>query len=448
MQALARGGVMISRRRFLGDATRGVAGVAVGATARSYSRILGSNERVQFAVIGTGSRAYGHLSGLKANSDSSAITYICDVDSNILAKYSSKVRELGYSPETASDFRRVLDSRNVDVISLATPDHWHAPMAVLGLEAGKHVYVEKPSSHNPREGEMLILAQQKYGRLVQVGNQRRSSESTMRIVGEIHEGRIGRAYYGKAWYTDMRVSMGTGKIIPVPATLDWDLWQGPAPRNQYKDNIHPYNWHWLRRYGTGEALNNGTHEVDICRWALGVEYPDSVSAQGGRYQFKDDWEFYDTLVITFAYPGKMISWEAKSDQGMKCYGRYRGVLIQGTEGSVIIDHEGYEVFDWKGNKIGSDGEIEGTNVVIDHRGQDALTNNHFRNLIDAIRSGQSLNSPVAEINTTITSLQLANISWMVNRELKIDAKTGHVVNDPNAMKLWSRDYEKGWEMKI
>lgn len=128
------------------------------------------------------------------------------------------------------------------------------------------------------------------------------------------------------------------------------MWQGPAPRSECKDNIHPYNWHWLRRFGTGEALNNGTHETDVCRWALGVGYPETVNAQAGRYQFKDDWEFYDTLVATLKYPDKMIGWDGKSDQGMKYIGRDLGALIRGTKESVILVHDGYEVYDWKGNK--------------------------------------------------------------------------------------------------
>ena len=445
---------MISRRQFIDDLAVGAAGMAIGATAKSYAQILGANERVNFAVIGTNSRGYAHLSSLKANSDSARVTYICDVDSRMLTKYASKAQEeLGYAPAATSDFREVLDSKDVDVITIATPDHWHAPMAIMGLKAGKHVYVEKPSSHNPREGELLILAQRKYGKLVQVGNQRRSSASTIKIIKEIHDGRIGRAYYGKAWYADTRASMGTGKVVPVPATLNWDLWQGPVPRSEYKDNIHPYNWHWLRRYGTGEALNNGTHEIDLCRWALGVGYPERVAAQGGRYQFKDDWQYYDTLAINFAYPGKVISWEGKSDQGMKCYGRDRGVLILGTEGSVIIDHEGYEVYDWNGKKTDQEGKSDEINAggpmaANDHRGQDELTNAHFRNMINGIRTGEQLHSPVAEINITIASLQLANISWMVNGELSLDTKTGHVMNNPEAMKLWSRQYEKGWEVTV
>jgi predicted dehydrogenase len=281
---------MISRRRFIDGMALSAAGVAVNATARSYGQIVGANDRVHFAVIGTNSRALAHLAGLQANAASSRISYACDVDSRNLNKFAGKVNQVaGYMPSCTGDFRRVLDAKDVDVITIATPDHWHAPMAILGLRAGKHVYVEKPSSHNPREGELLAEAQEKYGKLVQVGNQHRSCAHEIMMVQKIHDGLIGRAYFGKAWYANNRPSMGIGKVVAVPAELNWDLWQGPAPRSEYKDNIHPYNWHWLRRYGTGEALNNGTHETDVCRWALGVGYPEQVSAEGGRYQFKDDW---------------------------------------------------------------------------------------------------------------------------------------------------------------
>ena len=165
-----------------------------------------------------------------------------------------------------------------------------------------------------------------------MGTQQRSSPHTIEIVDKIHDGLIGRPYYAKAWYSNTRKSIGIGKEVPVPPQLDWDLWQGPAPRRPYKDNVQPYNWHWFRIYGTGETLNNGTHEVDVCRWALGVDYPKRVTSSGGRYQFKDDWQFYDTLVTSFEYDDKMISWEGKSCQGMKFYDRDRGSTIMGTNG--------------------------------------------------------------------------------------------------------------------
>ena len=422
----------------------GAAGLAIGSAAKSYGRILGSNDRLNFAVIGLNSRAYAHLSALKANKDAARITHVCDVDGVILKKFADSVeRELGYAPAMDKDFRRVLEQKDVDAVTIATPDHWHAPMAIAALEAGKHVYVEKPCSHNPAEGEMLVAAQRKYGKLAQMGIQQRSSPHTIEIVEKSHNGLIGRPYFAKAWYNNVRKSMGIGKVVPVPPQLDWDLWQGPAPRRPYKDNIHPYNWHWLRLYGTGETLNNGTHEVDVCRWALGVDYPRRITSTGGRYHFNDDWEFYDTLITSFDYGDKMIAWENKSCQGMKYYNRDRGSAIMGTTGTVIVDRDGYEVFDLKGSKTGEFETGKATSSS-DLTGRDSMTDAHFANFIAAIREGEKLRAPVSVGNVAVTMLQLSNIAWEVSRELNIDAADGHIQNDAEAMKLWGREYEKGW----
>jgi predicted dehydrogenase len=341
-----------TRREFLSTLAVGAAGAAIAASAKSYGQILGSNDRVNIAVIGLHSRGYDHLSALKANRDSCRISHVCDVDGHTLKKFAGDVhQELGYAPVIETDFRVVLQEKNVDAITIAAPDHWHTPMAIAGLMAGKHVYVEKPCSHNPAEGALLVEAQRKYQKLAQMGTQQRSSPHTIEIVEKIHNGLIGRAYFARAWYSRVRLAIGIGNETPVPAQLDWDLWQGPAPRMPYKDNIQPYNWHWLKLYGTGEALNNGTHEVDVCRWALGVDFPTRVASSGGRYCFNDDWQFYDTLATSFEYDGKMISWEGKCCQAMKEYGRDRGSTIMGTAGTVLVDRAGYEVYDLKGSKV-------------------------------------------------------------------------------------------------
>ena len=258
---------------------------------------MGANERVNFATLGLNGRGGAHLSALNANKATARMAYCCDVDAKVLAKFSGDAtKTLGYSAcGWRAISRKALESKDVDAISIATPDHWHAPMAVLGLKAGKHVYVEKPSSHNPREGELLIEAQRKYGKLVQVGDQQRSAPMSIKLIQQIHDGLIGRAYFAKAWYENNRKSMGTGKVVPVPEWLNWELWQGPAPRSEYKDNIHPYNWHWLFRYGdVGESLNNGTHEVDVAiRCMLDVAHPElRDSVQQGAITSTDDWQFY------------------------------------------------------------------------------------------------------------------------------------------------------------
>ena len=321
-------------------------------------------------------------------------------------------------------------------------------MAIAGLQAGKHVYVEKPCSHNPHEGELLVEAQRKYGKLVQMGSQQRSSPHTMEIVGKIHAGLIGRAYFAKAWYVNNRKSIGIGKEVPVPATLDWELWQGPAPRRAYKDNVHPYNWHWFKNWGTGESLNNGTHEVDVCRWALDVDFPKTVTASGGRYQFKDDWEFYDTLVTNFEYGDKMISWDGRSCQGMRLYDRERGSVIMGTNGSVLIDRDGYEVYDHSGKKSDEFKVSQAKTSSADLTGRDSMTDLHFANFIAGIQTGKKLHAPIEVGNVAVTMLQLSNIAWELNRELKLDQKTAHILDDPKAQAMRTRVYEKGWELKI
>jgi predicted dehydrogenase len=435
---------LVTRREFLDTLAVGTAALAIGSTAKSYGRILGSNDRLNFAVIGLHGRASAHLSALKANKDAARVSHVCDVDGKILKDFAgSAEHELGYSPVAEKDFRHILEQKDVDAITIATPDHWHAPMAIAGVQAGKHVYVEKPCSHNPAEGAMLVEAQRKYGKLVQIGAQRRSDPTVIEAVDKIHNGLIGRPYFAKAWYNNLRKSIGTGKIVPVPTELDWDLWQGPAPRRPYKDNVHPYNWHWFRIYGTGETLNNGTHEIDVCRWALGVDYPHRITASGGRYHFKDDWEFYDTLVTSYDYGDKMISWDCKCCQGMKYYNRDRGSVIMGTNGSMLIEPGSYEVYDLKGDKI-SEVKTGNAHASADLVGNDSMTVAHFTNFIAGIRKGEKLNAPVSIGNIAVTMLQLSNVSWEVNRELELDVRDGKILHDSEAMKSWGREYEPGW----
>ncbi len=441
---------MMTRREFLDTAAVTAAGAAVATTAKSYAQIAGANDRVNFAVIGLNSRAYAHLSSLKANEKNARISYVCDVDTPILEKYAGKAEAaMGTRPTTQKDFRKVLALKEIDAVTIATPDHWHAPMAILALEAGKNVYVEKPCSHNPAEGAMLVAARDKYKKLVQMGTQQRSSPHTIEVVGKIRDGIIGRPYYAKAWYSNTRKSIGTGKPAAVPATLDWDLWQGPAPRKAYMDNYHPYNWHWFRHWGTGETLNNGTHEVDVCRWALGVDFPKHISSSGGRYQFKDDWQFYDTLVTSYEYDDKIISWEGKCCQGMKFYDRDRGSAIMGTTGTVVVDRSGYEIYDLKGTKTASFIEKpEKSASSSDTVGADSMTDRHFANFIAGIQKGEKLNAPIEVGNVAVTMLQLSNVAWEVNRGLTLDPTNGHILNDAEAQKHWGREYEKGWAPKV
>lgn len=375
---------------------------------------------------------------------------LADPDSRVFAKCFKDFPEiLGSDTQKVADFRRLLDNKDLDALTIATPDHWHAPMALLALNAGKNVYLEKPCCHNPAEGYMLIDAVKKYGKKVQIGNQQRSAPTTINLKKALDDGIIGDVYYAKAWYEANRGSIGTGKEIAPPAELDWDLWQGPAPRKKYKDNWVHYNWHWFWHWGTGEIVNNGLHEMDVARWLLNASLPSKVSSTGGRFAFKDDWEFYDTQNASFEFPeGKMLSWEGKSCNGMDVYQRPggRGTWLHGTQGTAVVDRGGYIIYD-KNNKVIKTENERNSRSSVDTLGITGLDNYHMQNFVDAIKKDEKLNSPIEEAVKSTLLCHLGNMSQKFGKTLSIDTTNGKP-KDAEAMTLWSRSYEKGWEPKV
>ncbi|MGS0527343.1 Gfo/Idh/MocA family protein [Zobellia nedashkovskayae] len=214
------------------------------------------------------------------------------------------------------------------------------------------MYVEKPCSHNPYENDLLVAAHKKYGKKVQMGNQQRSAKTSIMGVHDIRDGVIGEVYKGEAYYSNNRGSIGKGNEIAAPDTLDWDMWQGPAPRENYRDNIHPYNWHWFKTWGTGEVHNNGTHEIDLCRWALGVDLPESVTSFGGKYTFDDDWQFVDNQQVTYKYQDdKFITWTGHSRGKIIPNQPGRGATIYGSKGIIQLDRNFYKLYDLDGNLL-------------------------------------------------------------------------------------------------
>ena len=442
---------MMNRRDFVAATAAGTAAFAA-TSARSYAQIVGSNARVNFAVVGLRSRAYAHLAALKASKQNVNLVYVADVDSRYLDKYvADAATQMGTAPRGERDFRKVLAMKDVDAISIATPDHWHAPMGILAMQAGKHVYVEKPCAYNPQEGRWLVQAAQKTGKLCQMGSQRRSSKPVMEAIEKLRSGVIGRPYWAETWYATARQPIGVGKPVAVPATLDWDLWQGPAPREAYKDNLHPYNWHWFRKWGTGESLNNGTHEVDVAVWALGVGMPQTVSASGGRYQTKDDWQFYDNMDAAFEYPDSMITWKGSCISGKKTYGRDRGVAVHGTEGVMVIDIGDWEIYDNHDKKLSESVKPPKSAMAApssDRAGIDIYTDAHFANFLSAIRNGDKLNQPVSQGNISVTMLHYANVSYFTKRTLALDGG-GEILHDKEALAMTKRaEYAKGFEPKV
>ncbi|MEN7550825.1 Gfo/Idh/MocA family oxidoreductase [Rapidithrix thailandica] len=434
-----------ARRDFLKKSAIGGMGLAFSFSAKSYANILGANDRVNFAVIGINGRGQA-LTHAIADSKNTSLGYLCDVDTRAMEKGIQLFSErTGKKPKTEEDFRKLLEIKDVDAIAIATPDHLHAPMAIAGVAAGKHVYVEKPCCHNPQEGEWLVEAQKKHGKVVQMGNQQRSAPTSIQAMLDIQEGLIGEVYFGKAWYSNKRGTIGTGKKVATPEWLNWDLWQGPAPRRDFQDIWVHYNWHWFWHWGTGEINNNGTHEIDICRWALGVKYPTKVTSNGGRYHFDDDWEFYDTQVANFEFEGgKMITWEGKSCNPSKYHNRGRGATIHGTKGTILLDRNIYIAWDLDGNKLKEITENDAS-ATTDTVGRGSLDVKHMSNFLDAIREGKQQNSPIDEGYKSNLLCHLGNISQKVGRNLLIDPNTGKILGDGEAMQMWGRTYEKGWE---
>jgi predicted dehydrogenase len=283
---------------------------------------------------------------------------------------------------------------------------------------------------------------------VQIGNQQRSAVRTIEAMQLIRDGVIGRPYLARAWYANTRGSIGRGKVIPTPANLDYELWQGPAPRTPYRDNVIHYNWHWFRRWGTGEICNNGTHEIDVARRALGVEFPSRVSSAGGRYHFDDDWEFTDTQEVVFEFAdGKTLIWQGQSCNGTQTLGRGRGTQVLGTDGSIVLDRDGYVHYDVKGKVVREAREAAIANGL-DFAGNDAHTTAHIENFASSVRTGEALRSPVADVGRTLLLCHLGNIAQYTRRKLHVEQTSGRIMDDAEASKHWRREYAPSWTPTI
>ncbi|MCJ8211863.1 Gfo/Idh/MocA family oxidoreductase [Mucilaginibacter sp. RS28] len=448
---------MENRRKFIQKMAVASAAMLAGEktfafTAKSYRHIIGANDRVHMAIIGLNGRGTS-MAGTFARQKNLNIATVCDVDTRVFAKALKAVADAGQAdaPKTEGDFRKVLSDKNIDGIYIATPDHWHTPMTILGCQAGKHVYVEKPISHNPHEGELVTAAAKKYKKVVQMGAQRRSAPILTQGIEELHKGVIGRVYYAKTWYTNTRKATFL-KPGAVPAELNYELWQGPAPRKPYQEGLIHYNWHWFWHYGTGEALNNGTHEYDVARWGLGVDFPEHITSTGGRYAFKDDWQTPDTQVVTMDFPNRTtIMWESRSCNGRKVEGADRGIIFYGEGGSLDTGGDSYKIYDQEGKLLkevkseAAEPAVQGRNTASVSASMDSL---HVADFIDAMRNNRKPNCDAETGHITCLSMHLSNIAWRLKRDLKVDPKTGHILNDPEAQKMWSRTYEPGWEPKV
>lgn len=439
----------MNRKTFIYNAGLATASMFLPRNVFSFSGA--PNNKVAVAIMGTNGRG-AFLATAFAKIPDVDVSYICDVDQNVTSKTIDSVARLGVKkPEAIADIRKLLERKDFDALIIAAPDHWHAPAAIMALQAGKHVYVEKPCSHNPQEGEWLVGAQKKYNKLVQMGSQRRSFSNVQDMIKKLREGAIGRVYFARGWYTNQRAAIGKGKEAAPPPHLDFDLWQGPAPRKAYRDNLVHYNWHWFWNWGTGEALNNGTHELDVIRWGLGVDYPVKVVSAGGRFHFQDDWETPDTQTITYNFPNNTAcTWEGRSCNRFASEGTERGVIFYGDQGTLVYPGaNSYSIFDKDNRKVikevKDDTPFDATNRVSPF---ETLESTHLVNFVEAIRGNAKLTAPIEEGHKSTLLPQLGNIAFRTESVINCDPSTGKIINNKEALKLWGRSYEKGWEPKI
>lgn len=425
----------MNRRKFLHTTSTFAAGATLLTALAPGLNAQNANSRLRIGVIGCNGRGLDHISGF-ASVPNVEIAYVCDVDARAMAKgiTAAEIKQ-GRKPQGERDLRRMLEARDLDAVSIAAPDHWHTPAAMLASAAGKHVYVEKPGSHNARESQWIVAAARKHRRVVQMGNQRRSWPWVQQAMQALHAGELGKLRFARAWYTNHRPSIGHGKPVPVPEWLDYSLWQGPAPERPYRDNILHYNWHWFWNWGTGELGNNGVHALDLARWGLNVDAPKRVTAAGARYFFDDDQETPDTCVATFDFGDQALIWEGQSCAPRGFEGSGFGVNFYGDNGTLVIAGDRARIYDLKDKMVR---EFEG-------KGDDVI---HFANFADAIRNGSTLNSEIEEGQKASLLCHLGNIAWRSGRVVSLDPGTMKLTGDKATPKFWGREYRKGWEPKV
>jgi predicted dehydrogenase len=423
----------IDRRHFL--SATAAAGVAAGLAGSADAGAQGANNRLVVGIMGTGGRGTG-LATTFQQQPNVEVAYVCDPDRGRVERAADAVRKAGGANVRAvSDFRRILDDKSVDILVCAACNRWRAPATILACAANKHVYVEKPCSGTAREGELAVQAAAKHKRLVQTGTQRRTWPRIIEAIEEVRKGTIGRAYLAQSWYLNTRPTIGRGKEAPVPAALNYDLWEGPATHRPYHTNYLHYNWHWFWHWGNGELGNNGIHMLDLCRWGLGVDFPARVTSAGGRYRFQDDQETPDTHLVCFDFPGrKTATWEGLSCNRLPA-GKGADVIFYGDNGTLIIDGNGYKVYDQAGKELrhvnGSGGDVT-----------------HIRNFLDACRGNGRLNSNIDEAHKSTLLCHLGNIAYRTGRSLECDPRDGHILQDKQAAAMWTREYAKGWEPRV
>ena len=424
------------RRNFLVTASTGALAAAtvaaVPATAQS------ANNKIRVGLIGCGGRGTNVAANF-LRTPNVELAYLCDVDE---ARRALVAKSLGARTSVVSDMRKVLGDKSVDAVIVATPDHWHSPAAILACDAGKHVYVEKPISHNIREGRLLVEAAARNKALVQHGTQSRSTQMMIEAMQLLRDGLIGNVLVAKCWNIQRRGSIGRGQDTQPPAGFDYDAWVGPATMVPYRTNRVHNRWTWWYHFGTGDMGNDGVHDIDYTRWALGVDtHPSKVSALGGKFFFDDDMEFPDTQQVTFEYPGggrpgerKLLIYEQRlwsTNYPRNCDS---GAEFYGSKGQMFLSRRGKIEVSADGNK-----RVE---ISVTPGGQDDVA--HVRNFCAAIRGEAKLNADALTGHLSTSLCHLGNIATRLGRSLAVDPQSEQIVGDDQANALVRRQYRDHW----
>ena len=422
-----------TRRAFLQQS----AALGLGLTAGLAGKAVAANDKITVACIGVRGRGNTVMQSFAAEPDC-VVTHICDVNEAIRRKRGEEMKQrTGRMPKLVNDYRTLLDDKSVDVFVVATPDHWHALPTIHGCLAGKDVYVEKPASHNIREGKTAVAAARKHGRMVQVGTQLRSAPYLREAAAYVKSGALGKVIYGKAWETDRQGAVHLARDGTPPRGLDYELWLGPAPRRPFNPTIVNGAWRWLFDFGTGDLGNDGVHRIDYCRYVMGLDaMPQAVCCSGGKFFFQDDQQWPDTMLVNYEYPDKLLQYEMRLWSKPKLYGANEGAAVYGENGWVLLTNSSWKAFDAAGKLVKQGGSDGG-------RAQQA----HTRNFLDAVRSRkrESLNQEIYQGHISTVMCHAGNISWRTGKKLTIDPKT-ESFDDAEANRYLGREYRKGYEL--
>lgn len=419
--------------------------VTAGAIAPALLSGASVNERVTVGMMGFRGRGRQLLYGFAEMPDVRVKT-ICDVDQRLFEGAVAAVGDRqGSRPAVETDFRRLLEDSDIDVLVVGTPTHWHAIPTIQACQAGKHVYVEKPAGHNIAEGRAMLDAARKYNRVVQVGIQSRSGRNYEEACAYIRTGALGKVAFAKGWESARQKGIGYPRDEAAPAGVDYDMWLGPAPKRPFNRNRFHGSWRWFFDYGTGDLGNDGVHRVDYARRGLAAGFeamgkklpawPAAVTASGGKFFYDDAQQWPDTLVVTWDYPGATLMYEMRNWQPTTMEGEAEGAAVYGENGYVVIGNGSWRAYDEAGKIVTSGASAKAEDDV-----------NHKRDMLDAIRTGGRPACDIEIGHCASALIHLGNIAWRTDRKLRFDAVTESFGEDSDANALLSRQYREGWAL--